>query len=298
MSARSAVLAIINPLSGTTSVGQKARLRDTFQRRADALGFAAECVLTTHPGHATELATAAVREGVSRVLAIGGDGTINETARALRRSATALGIVPIGSGNGLARHLNIPLDPVSAMERALTGRPVVIDSAEINDHPFFCTAGLGFEASVAHAFAQQPVRGLPTYIRTAFQALRSYRPERFRINGGEEKALFSLTFANAGQFGNNAWMAPTANIADGRLEQCEVRPFPMQAGGMLVWRLFGKTIDQSAYWQGCSITTATVQTGSQIHGGPLLIHADGEPIILPAGQAVVRVLPGSLLVLL
>ena len=293
MTARSTILAIVNPLSGTTSVAQKAGLRDTFLRRADALGYAAEAVLTTHPGHATELATTAVGAGVGRVLAIGSDGTINETARALRRSATALGIVPIGSGNGLARHLSIPLNPLKAIERALTGRPVVIDSAEINEHPFFCTAGFGFEAYVAHAFAQQAVRGLPTYIRTAFRAFWNYRPERFRLDGGEEKELFSLTFANAGQFGNGAWMAPTANIADGRLEQCAMRPFSAQLAGGLAWRLFNKTLNQSAYWEGHSITKATVQTD-----GPLLIHADGEPLTLASGRAEVRVLPGSLLVLL
>ena len=137
MATRSAVLAIINPLSGTTSVEQKKQLQDAFMRRAEALGYAPEAVMTTHPGHATELATAAVERGINRVLAIGGDGTINETAQALRRSATALGIIPIGSGNGLARHLGVPLNPAKAIERALTGRPVVIDSGEINEHPFF-----------------------------------------------------------------------------------------------------------------------------------------------------------------
>ncbi len=293
MTTRPAVLAIINPLSGTTTAAQKSHLRDFFLRRANTLGYAADAVLTTHPGHATELATAALAQGMGRVLAIGGDGTINETARALRRSATALGIVPIGSGNGLARHLGIPLNPQKAVEQALSGRPVVIDSAEINEHPFFCTAGLGFEACVAHAFAQQPVRGLPTYLRTTFQAFQTYQPEQFLINGAAAKELFSLTFANAGQFGNNAWMAPTANIADGRLEQCEMRPFPVRVAGMLAWRLFNKSIDQSAYWQGRSITRATVQAS-----GPLLIHADGEPLTLPSGRAEVRVLPGSLLVLL
>ncbi|GAB3039015.1 diacylglycerol/lipid kinase family protein [Spirosoma pulveris] len=292
MSSRSAVLAIINPLSGTTSVAQKALLQDAFMRRAEALGYAPEAIFTTHPGHATELATDAVKRGVNRVLSIGGDGTINETARALRRSATALGIVPIGSGNGLARHLGIPLAPLKAIERALAGRPVVIDSGEINEHPFFCTAGLGFEAYVAHAFARQPVRGLPTYIRTAFKAFLGYKPPVFLLDGQEQK-LFSLTFANAGQFGNNAWMAPTANIADGRLEQCEIRPFPTQAAGVLTWRLFNKTLNQSPYWRGKSVTNATVEAD-----GPLLIHADGEPLTLPAGQVNVRVLPGSLLVLL
>jgi len=297
MAQLSAVLAIINPLSGTLSIAQKTRLRDTFLQRAEKMGFAPEAIFTEYPGHATELATAAVTRGVSRVLAVGGDGTINETARALRRSASVLGIVPMGSGNGLARHLGLPLHPLKAIDRALAGRPVVIDSGEINEHAFFCTAGLGFEAYVAHQFALQPVRGLPTYLRTAFRSFWSYQPDRYWIDG-EERRLFSLSFANAGQFGNNAWVAPTANIADGKLEQCEIRPFPAQTGALLTWRLFNKSLNLSPYWQGRSVTKASVRVDLQTHRGPLLIHADGEPITIPDGQAEVRVLPGSLLVLL
>jgi YegS/Rv2252/BmrU family lipid kinase len=289
---RSAVIAIINPQSGTTSAEQKKLLQDAFMRQADALGFAPEVIQTSHAGHATELAAEAVKRGVNRVLTIGGDGTINETAQALRKSATSLGIVPIGSGNGLARHLGIPMNPMKAIERALKGRPVVIDSAEINEYPFFCTAGFGFEAYVAHAFAKEPVRGLPTYIRSAFRSFWAYKPERLIVDG-QEKELFSMTFANAGQFGNNAWMAPTANIADGKLELCEIRPFPAQSAGMLTWRLFNKTLNQSSYWRGRSVTKAVVEAS-----GPLLIHADGEPLTLPTGRAEIRILPGSLLVLL
>lgn len=292
MATLSSVLAIINPLSGTLPAGRKDQLREVFLQRAGALGFAPDAIVTTHPGHATELAQDAVARGVSRIVAIGGDGTINETARALRRTSTALGIVPLGSGNGLARHLGVPLNPEKAVERALKGRPVVIDSGEINEHPFFCTAGLGFEAYVAHAFAKQSVRGLPTYVRTAFGAFWGYKPETYLLDG-EAQTLFSMTFANAGQFGNGAWMAPTANIADGKLDQCEMRPFPLHLGGLLAWKLFNKTLNQSSYWQGRAITKATVQTGH-----PLLIHADGEPLTLESGRAEVRVLPGSLLVLL
>ncbi|MBD2699371.1 diacylglycerol kinase [Spirosoma sp. BT702] len=292
MANRSAVLAIINPNSGTTSAEQKALLRDAFLRQADALGFAPEVVQTTHPGHATDIARQAVAQGVNRIIVIGGDGTINETATGLRKSATSLGIVPIGSGNGLARHLGIPLKPLQAIERALKGRPVIIDSGEINEYPFFCTAGMGFEAYVAHEFAKEPVRGLPTYIRTAFRSFWNYKPQRFNV-ADQEKELFSMTFANAGQFGNNAWMAPTANISDGHLEQCEVRPFPTQAAGMLAWQLFNKSLNKSTYWRGHSITKATVEVD-----GPLIIHADGEPLTLPTGKAEIRILPGSLLVLL
>lgn len=292
MASLSTLLAIINPLSGTASTSHREQLRLYLARQAEQTGYTAEIIVTTHPGHATELAAAAVRQGVGRVLAIGGDGTINETARALRRSASALGIVPMGSGNGLARHLGVPLDPRKAIDKALNGKPVVVDSGEIDEHPFFCTAGLGFEAYVAHLFAKQPIRGLPTYIRTAYGAFWNYKPGTFTING-HEKTLFSLTFANAAQFGNNAWIAPQANIADGRLEQCEIKPFPKSVSGALAWRLFNRTLDGSAYWQGESITKSLV-----VSNQPLMIHADGEPILLAKNECEVRVLPGSLLVLL
>jgi len=292
MASLSTLLAIINPLSGTASQTQREQLRLYLARKAEQAGYTAEIIVTTHPGHATELATAAVRQGIGRILAVGGDGTINETARALRRSASALGIVPRGSGNGLARHLGIPLDPKKAIDKALSGKPVVIDSGEIGEHPFFCTAGMGFEAYIAHLFAQQPTRGLPTYIRTAYGAFWSYKPRTYSING-HEKSLFSLTFANAAQFGNNAWIAPQANIADGRLDQCETKPFPKLVSGAIVWRLFNRTLDGSAYWQGESITKSVVASSQ-----PLMIHADGEPIMLLENECEVRVLPGSLLVLL
>lgn len=292
MAAQTTLLAIINPLSGTATPAQREQLRQYVNQQANQTGYVAEIVVTSYAGHATELATDAVRQGIGRVLAIGGDGTINETARALRQSASALGIVPMGSGNGLARHLGVPLDARRAIDRALQGRPVVIDSGEIGGHPFFCTAGFGFEAYVAHMFAQQPVRGLPTYVRTAYQAFWNYVPYQYTVNG-EEQTLFSLTFANAGQFGNNAWIAPTANIADGRLDQCAIKPFPKSAGGGLAWRLFNKTLDRSAYWHSEPITKAIVTCD-----GPLLIHADGEPLTLEDNQCEVRVLPESLLVLL
>lgn len=292
MANTSTLLAIVNPLSGTATAAQKATLQHYLTDRASRAGYTPEVIVTTHAGHATELAAAAVQRGVGRVVAIGGDGTINETARALRQSGTALGIVPMGSGNGLARHLGVPLDARRAIDKAVDGRPVLIDSGEIGGHPFFCTAGLGFEAHVAHLFAQQPVRGLATYIRTAYRAFWGYKPGRYTING-VEKTLFSLAFANAGQFGNNAWIAPRANIADGRLDQCEVRPFPKSMSGGLVWRLFNKTLEGSPYWHGQPVVEATVETDE-----PLRIHADGEPLLLPESQCTVRVLPSSLLVLL
>lgn len=286
------LLAIINPLSGTLSPDQKELLREFLVEQATEAGFKPDSTITQYPGHATELAIEAVQRGIRRVIAVGGDGTVNETARALRNTATALGIVPIGSGNGLARHLSVPLVPKQAVLKALQGRPAVIDSGEIDGHPFFCTAGFGFEAAVAHEFARQPVRGLATYARTAYQLFWKYQPELLRVSG-KDKKLFSLTFANAAQFGNNAWIAPKANIADGLLEQCELSSFPLQAVVTLSWQLFNRTLHQSAYYQSEPVKSATVQGQS-----PLLIHADGEPFTVQSDSCEVRILPGSLLVLL
>lgn len=290
--AKADLLAIINPHSGTQSVVRKQQLREQVLHRAAAAGYTPDVVLTTGPGHATELAAEAVKQGVDRVLAIGGDGTINEVGRALRHTATALGIVPIGSGNGLARHLKIPLNNLKAIDRALTGKPVVIDSGEINDLPFFCTAGIGFDAYVAHAFAEQDVRGLPTYVRVTWQAFQQYRPGQYLVDG-QAKELYSLTFANAGQFGNDIWIAPSANVADGRLDLCEVRPFPKPFLMVLGLQFLNRSVEKSPYWCSQTVTTTTVQGAA-----PMLIHADGEPKISTSGECRVRVLPGSLLVIL
>ncbi|MBO0949602.1 diacylglycerol/lipid kinase family protein [Fibrella forsythiae] len=287
------LLVIINPLSGTLPLAQREGLRAFIAAEANRQAYHAEIVTTTRAGQATELATQAVQRGIRRVLVMGGDGTINETARALRQTATALGIVPMGSGNGLARHLGLPMNPQKAAERALAGKPVLIDSGELNDHPFFCTAGLGFEAYVAHEFAKQPTRGLQTYIKTAYRSFWSYKPAEYLVDGKETGPLFSLTAANAAQFGNNAWIAPNANIADGKLDLCQLKPFPAHMASVIGWQLFRKSLNRSAYWSGQRMQNATIQSNA-----PLLAHADGEPLTLAGDTCTVRVLPGSLLVLM
>jgi diacylglycerol kinase family enzyme len=290
--ARTDLLILVNPLSGTASLSAKKGLIDYAIKEAKEAGFTPEAVFTERAGHATELAKGAVQAGLGRILTIGGDGTINETATALLHSRTALGIVPFGSGNGLARHLGVPLNPRQAIYRALHGKPVLIDSGMLNEYHFFCAAGTGFEAHVAHLFAKQPVRGLMSYLRMAYRAFWRYQPERYWING-EEQTLFSLTAANAGQFGNNAWIAPKANIADGWLDICRLKPFPKQVVGRLAWRLFTKTLDQSPYFLTNRYQTLTIK-GEK----PLSIHIDGEPIELTTDSITVKIVPASLLIIL
>jgi len=283
---------ILNPISGTLSAREKERLVATLLREAKAAHFTPESITTTHPGQATQLATEAVQAGMSRVVVIGGDGTINEAARAMLHSRTALGIIPVGSGNGLARHLGLSLAPHQAAARTLAGRPVQIDTGRVDQRPFFCTMGFGFEAYVARLFAQQTRRGLLSYARTTYAAYGQYRPQRYQLNG-EWHELFSLTVANAGQYGNNAWIAPKANLADGLLDICGLKPFPARALGSLAWRLFNKTLDQSSYLAIRQSRSVTIRGE-----GPLSLHLDGEPLDLPADSVQVSVVPGSLLVVI
>ncbi len=224
--ARDSVLFLINPKSGTRLGGGVAETKALIERQANEAGYSADCVVTQAAGHATELATEASILGKHvAVVAVGGDGTVNETARGLRHSAMPLGILPLGSGNGLARHLGIPLMLETALAHFFKSQVQTIDSATLNGQPFFCVAGLGFDAYVSQQFAQQPRRGWDTYVRVSMQAYLDYLPQKVRV-AGLETEVFSLAFANAGQFGNNAWVAPQATLTDGLLEVCTVTPFP------------------------------------------------------------------------
>ncbi|TDB66087.1 diacylglycerol kinase [Arundinibacter roseus] len=285
-------LFLINPRAGTR-LGQEAQqLAATLQTKTVEAGHLAECILTQAKGHATELAAAAVDSRKwDCVVAVGGDGTVNEVASALVHSQVPLGILPLGSGNGLARHLGIPLGFTDALTHLFSGQPHLIDSATLNQQPFFCVAGLGFDAYVGHLFGQQLHRGIQTYVKVAMQAYWDYAPKRVRINE-QTLEIFSLSFANAGQFGNNAWVAPQADLSDGKLEICTVRPFPKWYGTALTYWLFTKQMKPSTYISYEALPGLTVQTEQ-----PALVHFDGEPWQLDTTTVEVCVIPKSLWVI-
>lgn len=219
---------ILNPTSGTNRTQDVPAL---LTRYATAAGAEFEIQLTQRAGHATELAREAAARGCRVVVAVGGDGTVNEVARGLLGTPAALGIVPRGSGNGLARHLRIPLDLPGAVRRACQPTFQRIDAGRINGHWFFCTAGLGFDAHVSKMFAQAGTRGLSTYVKVALREYRRYRPVPVQVQ--LENALlldthcYVLAFANAAQYGNNAYIAPRADIQDGLLDVCLIDQLPM-----------------------------------------------------------------------
>ncbi len=163
------LLLIINPISG---LGSKETFEPLVRKTLEPIGYEVKTVYTCARGDATRLARQAVKEGYYGVLAAGGDGTVNETARALCHTDTILGIIPCGSGNGLARHLGIPIDPASAVRIIAEGHVTESDFGAVNGRPFFCTFGVGFDAAVSSNFARQHRRGPLTYIRSTIAEYR------------------------------------------------------------------------------------------------------------------------------
>lgn len=276
----------MNPMSGTTTPAQKNKIKQIVSKLPESQLF-----FTEYVGHATEIAQRAVREGVSKVVAIGGDGTVNEVGKGLIDSETALGIVPIGSGNGLARHLKIPLKIDKAIQFALSQSAVLMDVCFLNNIPFFCTAGVGFDAEVANEFAKQSSRGLKTYARMALKSFRTYKPETFQIDN-EDKTVFAITFANATQYGNNAMISPKSKIDDGLIEMVLLKPFPFGAAPIIGVRLFRGTLPNSRY-----IETKTGELFSLKSDKNFLIHYDGEPHQLTTNELNVNIKKQSLKVI-
>lgn len=267
------VLLIINPISGVS--GKEGLAEHTLSALAHT-GWGIEVAYTTCHGDATRLAKDAVRRGIHAVLAAGGDGTVNETAAALCHSRTRLGIIPCGSGNGLARHLGIPIDIDDALTIIGRGRHLVCDYAEVNSKPFFCTFGVGFDAEVSWRFARQHRRGKLSYIRSTIAEYIRYRPQIYtiRANGTivTDKA-FLVAVCNASQYGNNAYIAPHASLTDGLLDVTIIHSgsalSTMVAGADLMTGL----IDKNAIIDTFRADSLVIERAAD---GPA--HIDGEPI--------------------
>lgn len=250
--------------------------------------------LTEYPNHATELARRAIDEGCERVIAVGGDGTVNEIAAALVGTSLTFGLVPCGSGNGLGRYLGIPGPGRQAFRTLLNGRIRSIDTGLVNGHPFFNAMGVGFDAELGSRFNRLTRRGLAAYIRTARRTLFDYRPETYLIRYGNEtlntRALL-IAVANSDQYGNNCFIAPGASIDDGRLDLTVLNPPNLICALGLLPRLFLRRIDGSRSVRRLRGAHFTIERPF-----PGLMHTDGE--IHPAGTTLeIVVRPRSLRVL-
>jgi diacylglycerol kinase (ATP) len=282
---------IFNPHSGSNR--RNPHLRDRAAEFIRQHDWDATVVTTGHPRHATDLARQAVDEGCTLVVAIGGDGTMNEVASALVDTPAHFGLIPCGSGNGLGRHLGIRQGAL-AFPTLLTGTPVRIDTGMVNSDPFFCVAGTGFEALIASRFATLTSRGFTGYLRTGVSAWRAYRPERYTVHhdsGRDTIEAFTLAISNSSQYGNNAFIAPGASMSDGLLDVTAVPRVGLVNAVPLLWSLFNGTLDRVdtvRRWRGGKFVIEREKAG--------WIHTDGEPRA-EVSRLEITVRPRSLLIM-
>lgn len=259
--------------------------------RAHAAARGAGVVLTERPRHASALARRALDAGAELIVAVGGDGTMNEIASVVTGTAGTLGLVPCGSGDGLGRHLGIHGRLTHALEILDTGAPRLIDTATANGHPFFTVAGIGFEAEIGQRFNQLRQRGFFRYLTTSVRAFHTWQPEDYVIHAGAENfsiRAFTLAVGNADQYGNAAFIAPGASVSDSEIDLCAVRPVHLGNALPLLAALFRGTLAGSRHAMLRRAPRFVVERSAP---GPL--HTDGE---IHAAGAVIEfaVRPGSL----
>ncbi|MCM1489620.1 MAG: diacylglycerol kinase family lipid kinase [Muribaculum sp.] len=214
---------LINPISGTRN---KKEITDLAMSRLGKAGIDLEVVFTDHKGHGAELAKDAAAEGIDIVIVAGGDGTVNEVASVLMHTDSSLGIVPCGSGNGLARTLGISMDFDKAIETIAHFRPYAIDCGIADGKPFFCTFGVGFDAAVTEKFSGGKRRGKMQYVRSALLEYLNFSPDHYALEIDGEiytEEAFQIAVCNASQYGNNAYIAPGASLSDGLLDVTVIR---------------------------------------------------------------------------
>jgi diacylglycerol kinase (ATP) len=284
------ILFIINPISG---IGKKETIPGLIHGILDEL-FDAEIIYTKGPKHATELSKEAAAKDYYAVFAVGGDGSVNEVAQGLINTKTRLGIIPVGSGNGLARHLKIPLNSEKAIRTLLSGNYVVLDAGQINNHFFVGTAGVAFDAKIAERFWKLKNRGLISYLKTIVNEFKRFTPPTFRIIDGNQEPYqtkaFILSVANASQYGNQAIIAPGAHAGDGYLELCSIDTFPAWKSPFVALRLLTGTLNGAKYYH------RKIVTELKITGDFSWFHADGEPFECD-GEVNIKIIPEGLKVL-
>jgi diacylglycerol kinase (ATP) len=260
---------IVNPVSGT---GKQKQLEDSIEKHLDHSRFDFVIQYTQSPGHATELAVNAAADSYL-IVAVGGDGTINEVAKALINTSIPLGIIPCGSGNGLATHYGIPVKVDEAVKLINNGKIIITDTALINGVAYLSTAGVGFDAHIAQKFNQSKNRGFSSYAKLVLTEWVNFKPLHFKFSADGQKferTAFLTTIANCSQFGNNAFIAPEAKTDDGKLNVTIVKPFPFWAVPGLLRRLFNKKIHLSPFVETFTAKEIEIEQPSES------VHYDGE----------------------
>ncbi|RZK43686.1 MAG: diacylglycerol kinase family lipid kinase [Pedobacter sp.] len=269
------ILFIINPISGGKKKQKIPALIDAY---LDRTKFNANFSFTSYVGHASEIAEEATSRHFDIIVAVGGDGTINEIASKVLEQGKILGIIPFGSGNGLARSLNIPMDAKKAI--GVINKLVVttIDAGKLNNKYFFNMAGMGFDAHISSAFVGHKTRGLKGYILMGLKALRVYQPEVYEIvmDGKQfKRKAFVLSIANSSQYGNNVHISPKSKLNDGELELCIVKPISWHKLPLLAYQMLRSKTHRS--------DLVEIVSGKKIEIKRIkenAVHIDGEPFFM------------------
>ncbi len=266
------IFLIINKYAGHQNGADSLDVVVSYLKKNDC---AVQYSFTNHPGHATELASNAIADGYDLVVAVGGDGTVNEVAQGLIGTETPMGIIPMGSGNGLARELGISMNLLKSTRTLIKGKNLKLDVCKLNDQRFLCTSGIGFDALVAHKMSKAASRGFLKYVQLVVQESIFYKPldVRIKIDGVLiEKPVFLITFANASQFGNNAFIAPAASMTDGFIDVVVVHKFAKIWMPVFAVALFTKLIPKLTFVE----CFKAKQIDLELADTPYY-HFDGEP---------------------
>lgn len=245
-------------------------------------GYLVEYSFTNHPGHATELALKSAKDSFDLVVAVGGDGTVNEVALGLIGTNIPMGIIPMGSGNGLARELKLSMNMRKSARSLVEGENLQLDVCKLNNQRFLCTSGIGFDAMIAHKMSKAASRGFLKYVQLVVQESIFFRPldVKMKIDGvAIEKPVFLITFANASQFGNNAFIAPAASMTDGLIDVVVVRKFAKIWMPVFAVALFSKLITSLPFVDCYKAKQIELELADTPY-----YHFDGEPgnLSLPA----------------
>ncbi len=287
------ILFIVNPISGSR---RRRNLVQLINDHIDRNKYDITIALTKYAGHAVEISRDAVNDNYDVIVAVGGDGTVNEVASQMISSNSTLGIIPGGSGNGLARHLNIPLIATRAINLLNKGVESKIDTATVNGRPFISIAGIGFDALVAKKFAKSPRRGFLTYFRIAANEFMTYKPKKYTLSFDDglyiKRRAFFIAFANSNQFGYNAKIAPNARLNDGKIDICIAQKPNVFQTPVVANLLLLKLIDKSPLMDIIPTTGVTIEQKKN-----RVINIDGEPVKI-GKKLTVKVVPSSLKVII
>lgn len=281
---------IINPISG---VGKKSDLPDLIEATLDHSQFDYDIVITEYKKHAKKIAYEASLENIDIVCAVGGDGSVHEVGTALIGTQTKLAIIPCGSGNGLARHLGIPMNVEKAIECINNNQSIKMDTVLVNDKPFLGIGGYGFDAWIAKKFDKYKKRGFWSYVKLVFREFWKYNPINVSVDlNGEIKSMpvVLCTIANSSEFGNGFVVSPNSDVTDGKIELCILKPFSFWSAPSVVFRFFRRTSHKSKFTEVISFQKARIKLSQNI------AHYDGEPFDVRT-ELNVQVVPRSLNIL-